>query len=348
LRRLFEVENLANTQEPAAQPAASAGTSDKMHIIVLEDIGVAEARIKEIAEPITNQGHQLTIYTDKVSDTEILKERVKDADILVIANSKLTGEVIKAAPHLKMISVAFTGVDHIDLETCKEKKLVVCNAAGYSVAAVAELAFGLMVSLLRNILPLDQATRQGGTVGGYGQRELYGKILGVVGTGNIGSRVAELGLAFGCKVIAYNRSEKEALQTKGVKYMSLENVLKNSDIVSIHLPLTEETRGLIDKNKLILMRPEAILINTARGPIIDNQALAEMLEAGRISGAAIDVFDMEPPLPNDYPLLRAKSTVLTPHIGYATQEAMQRRANIVFQNILAWLNHQPENVIEYG
>lgn len=316
-----------------------------MKITVLEPLGVSEEEIRTIAKPITDLGHELVVFNEKSLDNEVLKERVKDTNILVIANSPLEGQVIKSAENLKIISIAFTGVDHVDLATCKERGILVCNSAGYSTPAVVELAFGLMISVLRNIVPLDKVTRDGGTMVGFSQREIHGKTLGLVGTGAIGSDVAKVGLAFGANVIAYNRSENEDLKSLGVEYRSLEDLFKESDIVSVHLPLNDETRGIIDEEKLRSMKEGAILINTARGPIIDNDALARVLNEGKISGAGIDVFDMEPPLPMDYPLLDAKNTVLAPHIGFASQEAMVRRAHIVFENILAWLEDRPENMV---
>lgn len=316
-----------------------------MKITVLEPLGVDVEEIRTIAKPITDLGHELEVFNEKSLDREVLKERVKDTDILIVANSPLEGEVIRAAENLKMISVAFTGVDHVDLTACKEKGILVSNSAGYSTPAVVELAFGLMISVFRNIVPLDKVTRDGGTMAGYSQREIHGKTLGIVGTGAIGSDVAKVGLAFGAKVIAYNRSENQELKSLGVEYKSLENLFKESDIVSIHLPLNDSTRGIVDEEKLRSMKEDAILINTARGPIIDNDALARVLNEGKISGAGIDVFDMEPPLALDYPLLSAKNIVLAPHVGFASQEAMVRRAYIVFENISAWLEKKPQNII---
>lgn len=315
-----------------------------MKIVVLESLSIPKKELEEIAKPLKDNGHELIIYEDKV-DTETLKERVKEADILVIANMPLTGEVIESADNLKMISVAFTGVDHVDLDMCREKNIKVSNAAGYSTSSVAELAFGLMISLLRNIVPLDDVTREGGTKTGYGQFDLSGKTLGVLGTGAIGARVAEIGLAFGCNVIAYNRSENRELIQKGVKYMDLDEVLKLSDIVTIHMPYTNDTKDLVNKERLELMKPTALLINTARGPLVDNNALAKALEDGIIAGAGIDVFDMEPPIPLDYPLLDAPNTVLIPHIGFATEEAMVRRAHITMENISKWEEGEQQNIV---
>jgi D-3-phosphoglycerate dehydrogenase len=319
----------------------------KMKIVVIEPLGISEEEIRNIAKPITDKGHELIIYNDKITDTNILKKRVKDAEILVLANMPLNGEVIASDEKLKMISVAFTGVDHVDLNVCKDKNIMVCNAAGYSTSSVAELTFGLIFSVLRNIVPLDKLVREGKTKDGYSQTDLAGKTLGVIGTGAIGSKVAEIALAFGCRVIAWSRSEKKELKDKGIKYVSLDELLKQSDIVTIHTPLNDYTKGLISEEKIKLMKKNAILINTARGPIVDNNALAKALKEGKISGAGIDVFDMEPPIPSDYPLLSIRNAVLVPHIGFATKEAMIRRANITFENINKWLEGKPQNVIKY-
>lgn len=317
-----------------------------MKITVLEPLGISKEEIRNIGKPLLEKGHELKIYEDKTEDVEELKSRVRDTDILVIANSPLDGGVIKSAKDLKMISVAFTGVDHVDLEACREKNILVSNAAGYSTIAVAELAFGLIISLLRNVLPLDKKTRAGKTKEGYRQQDLNGKTLGVVGTGAIGKKVAEIGLFFGCNVIAYNRSENEELKDKGVKYLELDELMKKSDIVTIHLPQNEDTEGIIDQYMISLMKEDAFLINVARGPIIDNKALAKALNEEKIAGAGIDVFDMEPPIPKNYELLNAKNTLLTPHIAYATDESMVKRAKIVFENIEAWLDKQPINIVE--
>ncbi len=316
-----------------------------MKIVILEDLGISDEVFKQLAKPLEDSGHELVLYTDGKLDDETLKERMKDADVIAIANTPLSGEVIDAAEKLKFIAVAFTGYNHIDLEKCKERGIHVSNAAGYSTNSVAEITFGLIISLLRSMVPLESVVRKGGTKAGYTQQDLKGKTLGVIGTGSIGGAVAEIGLAFGCKVIAYNRSEKPALISKGVEYKSLDDVLKESDIVTLHTPLTEETKHLINKEKLQLMKPSAFLINTAVGPVVDNDALAEALHNGTIAGAGLDRVDMEPPIPSDYPILSAPNVVLLPHIGYATDEAMVRRAEITFRNIANWEKGEQENVV---
>jgi len=316
-----------------------------MKIVIVESLGISDAEFNRISKPLADNGHELVLYTDGKLDDETLKERIKDADVIAIANTPLSADVIDAATNLKYISVAFTGYNHIDLDKCKEKGIKVSNAAGYSTDSVTEITFGLIISLLRNIVPLETIVRNDGTKAGYTQLDLKGKTLGVIGTGSIGGAVAEIGLAFGCKVIAHNRSEKPALINKGVVFKSLDEVLKESDIVTLHTPLTAETKHLINKEKLALMKPSAFIINTAVGPVIDNNALAEALRNGTIAGAGLDRVDMEPPVPADYPILSAPNVVLLPHIGYATQEAMVRRAEITFNNIIQWAKGEQENIV---
>lgn len=315
-----------------------------MKIVMLQALGISAAKLESLTKPFLEHGHEFVVHQG-ATDDESLKASVKDAEVLILANMPLSGEVIAAAEKLKFISVAFTGFDHIDLEQCKKQGIKVSNAAGYSTRSVAELSFGLMIGLLRSIVPLEAIARQGGTKDGYRQSDLSGKTLGVLGTGEIGSAVAELGLAFGCKVIAYNRSEKPELIQKGVQFMPLESVLQQSDIVTLHTPLTDETKHLINAERLLLMKPTSILINTAVGPVVDNEALAEALHKGVIAGAGLDRTDMEPPIPADYPLLKAPNTLIVPHVGYATEEALERRADITFNNIQQWQQGAQENIV---
>lgn len=315
-----------------------------MKIVMLQSLGISDAKLESLTQSFVDRGHEFVAHQGGTDD-ESLKASVKDAEVLILANMPLSGAVIAAAEKLKFISVAFTGFDHIDLEQCKKQGVKVSNAAGYSTRSVAELSFGLMIGLLRSIVPLEAIARQGGTKDGYRQSDLSGKTLGVLGTGEIGSAVAELGLAFGCKVIAYNRSEKPELIQKGVQYMPLESVLKESDIVTLHTPLTDETKHLINAERLQLMKPTAILINTAVGPVVDNEALAKALHEGVIAGAGLDRTDMEPPIPADYPLLGAPNTLIVPHVGYATDEALERRADITFRNIQQWEQGVQENTV---
>ena len=304
-----------------------------MIIKLLEPLGVPNALIEKLASPLEKAGHEFVYYKEKTTDTKELAERSKDADIVMIANNPYPKEAFQQAKNLKLINVAFTGVDHVDQEAAKAQNIQIANAAGYSNTAVAELVLGLTLDVLRKISFGNQSVRLGEEVSIIQGNEIKGKTVGIIGTGNIGLETARLFKAFGAKLIGYNRSEKEAAKELELEYLSLEDVLQRSDIVSVHLPLNNETTHLLSKEKLTLMKPEAILINAARGPIIDNEALAELLNEEKIAGAGIDVFDEEPHLFEDYPLQTAKNTVLTPHVGYLTDEAMVTRAHIAFENV---------------
>ena len=315
-----------------------------MKITLLESLGIPAHVLTQYRTELESQGHTFTAYHEKTTDPDELIRRTGDSDIAIIANNPYPARVVKGAPNLKMLDVAFTGIDHVALDACREKGVMVCNAAGYSTQCVAELAIGLTVSCLRQMPACETATRTGGVGGPLRGREIAGRTVGIVGTGAIGIRTAQLFLAFGAKVIAYSRTVKPEVEAMGVTYVSLEELMERSDIVSLHVPNNDQTKGTISRELLAKMQPTAILINVARGAIVDNEALAEALNKGIIAGAGIDVFDMEPPIPADYPLLQAKNTVLTPHVAFATDESMLRRAEIVFQNVRAYLAGQPENV----
>ncbi len=316
-----------------------------MRIAMLEPLGVNKEAIDSLAKSLIEQGHEFIPCYNKIEDKDALIAQAAGADVFIIANSPLSGEVIKSSPNLKMISVAFTGIDHVDIQACKEQGVTICNAAGYSTHSVAELTFGLILSTLRNIVPCDLATREGKTKAGLVGNELYNKTLGIIGTGAIGRRVGQIGKAFGCKVLGYSRTERQDAKDIGITYTSLEELLKESDIISLHVPLTDETKLLINKERIDLMKPSSILINVARGGVVDSEALAEALNNDQIAGAGIDVFEMEPPIPQEHPLLNAKNVVLAPHVAFATDESMLRRAEITFDNITEWLKDKPQNVM---
>ena len=309
----------------------------------MEPLGITKDALKEIVEQkISSSGHEIVYYDNRVEDEASLIERSKDADIVVLSNFEYGKNVMEQCPKLKMVCVAFTGVDHVDIDYCKERGILVCNCAGYSTVAVADLVFGFAINLARNMTKCDVAARSGKTKDGLVGYELAGKKFGVVGLGAIGSRVAKIADAFGCEVYGYNRSPKNL---DYVKQVDLDTVLRECDIVSLHLPLNVQTKGFISREKLELMKESAFLINTARGPVVDNEALAEMLNSGKLAGAGVDVFDMEPPIPEDYPLVKCKNAMLTPHVAFASTQAFEKRAVIVADNILAFLKGAPINQI---
>jgi len=316
-----------------------------MKIVMLEPLAINNATLEQLSEGLKKKGHEFIAYDSVTNDVNELKARIDDAEAIIIANHPLPGEVIKAAPNLKFISVAFTGVDHIDIDACREKNIKVSNAAGYSTQAVAELVIGMIISKLRNIVECNSAAREGKTKDGLVGSELSGKTVGIIGTGAIGLRTAQLLKAFGCNLLGYSKTEKEEAKKLGIKYVSLDELLRSSDIITLHTPLNKETRFLINSNNIGLMKPNAILINCARGQVIDIAAVAHALNEGKIAGAAIDVFEIEPPLQEDHVLISAKNTLLTPHVAFATHESMIRRARITFDNIYAWLNGEQINKI---
>ena len=314
-----------------------------MKLVIIEPLGVENEKLLEIAEEKISKDVEIVYYDTRVTDTETLIERGKDADILVVANLPLSEEVIEGCEKLKLLSVAFTGVDHIPLELCKKKGICVCNCAGYSTAAVSDLVFGMLISLYRRIAQCDTAVRNQGTKDGLVGFELEGKKFGIVGAGAIGTRVARIAKAFVCEVDAYSRTPKEI---EGGKFVTLEELLSVCDVVSLHVPLNQETTHLINKEKLALMKENAVLINTARGPVVDSEALAEALNEGKIAGACVDVFEKEPPVEKTHPLFHAKNILVTPHVAFATKEAMVKRAHIAFENVRAWENGKPQNVMQ--
>lgn len=308
-----------------------------MNIVCVESLGISRERFESLKAHYSAMGHDFTYYMDRREDEATLADRMREADVAVISNIKLSAAVLSQCPKLRYLSVAFTGLDHIDLAYCREHGIKVQNAAGYSTTAVSELAVGMMLDLLRNIVTLNEKIRQGGSRGTFLGRELRGKTVGIVGTGAIGTATARLLLAFGAKVIAWSRTERPEVKALGVEYMPLDDLLRQSDIVSLHVPLCDETRSLIGERELALMKPTAMLVNTARGPVCDIAAVGRALIESRIAGAAFDVFEHEPPLPIDHLLLSTNRCLVTPHVAFATEESFAARAEIVFGHVDEWL-----------
>lgn len=312
-----------------------------MKIVLLESLAVSDSVMEQYLQPLRDAGHRVETY-ERNMESQVLKERTRDADVIILANMPLGGEVIDSCEKLKFIDVAFTGVDHIALDHAKEKGIAVSNASGYSNNSVAELVLGMTLSLLRNVRQVEERCRTGKTKDGLVGVELKGKTVGIIGTGAIGSRVAELFHGMGCSVAAYDVCEKPVPY---ITYMDLEEVLRQADIVTLHCPLTDETKGMFNAEKIAMLKQGAYFINAARGPVVDSQALAQALNEGRLAGAGIDVFEMEPPLPEDHPLLHAKNCMVTPHIAFASKESMILRAEIVFRNLSEWMKGNQINKV---
>ncbi|KTC88185.1 NAD(P)-dependent oxidoreductase [Legionella cincinnatiensis] len=292
-----------------------------MKIAIIEPIGVTS---DEIHSELFNE--TVTECDSRNWSDEQLINHIKDAHIVALTNRPLSAAVIHAATELKLIAVAFAGIDHIDMDVVNQRHILVKNAAGYANTAVAELVFGFMISLARDIPGNNQKVRQKATTNtGI---ELKNKILGIVGLGAIGSEVKRLAEAFQMKTLAYGKNSQ----------LTLENLFSQSDFITLHIPLVKETRGMVDLKLLSKMKKTAYLINCARGPIVVSSDLKHALEQQLIAGAAIDVFDMEPPLPTDYTLFEAPNLIATPHIGFNTQEALRTKGLLTLKNIQEFLN----------
>ena len=313
-----------------------------MKISILEPIGINQCKYNQLKQDFDSLGHELVFFSDRnENETELIK-RAENADAIVVSNIPITANFIASCPNLSMISVAFTGVDHIDMLACNDRDILVSNAAGFSTESVAELTLGMILSLYRKIVGGDAITRFGGGRGTFLGTELNGKCLGIIGAGAIGLRVAEIAKVFNCRVLAYSRTEK---QVDGVEFVDKATLLKEADIVSLHTPLTDQTKAMMGADEFKAMKETAILINTARGPVVDSQALCHALEEGHIAGAAVDVYEKEPPLEKEHVLFSAPNLIMLPHLAFASHESFDKRIEIVMDNIKLWLQGKPRNIM---
>lgn len=316
-----------------------------MKIVVLQPLAIDKSQLNVFVKFLSEKGHKITSYDSLPKDKVEAIERAKNAEVLMLVNYSFDKESIESCPDLKMISVAFTGYDHVDTEVCKKKGIVVCNAAGYATNSVAELTFGLIISLLRNIPKCNEVVRTGGTRQGLIGNDLNKKTLGIIGTGTIGLRVAEIGKVFGCKLLGFSHSKRKEANQLGLKYVDLKTLLTESDIITIHSPLNSETKDLISWEEFKLMKPTALVIQTSRGGTINEEAFTDALNTKKIAGGGIDVFVQEPPVSLNNSLLKTNNTVMTPHVAFATKEALVRRAEIAFNNISGWIEGKLQNKV---
>lgn len=291
---------------------------------------------------------EVTVY-DRTSREDTV-ERAADADIVLTNKVVIDREVMEQLPRLKFIGVLATGYNIIDVACARERGVVVSNVPAYSTESVAQMVFSHLLTVTNRTEHYAQQNREGRWTRSADfcywdspVMELAGKTMGIVGLGNIGRRVAEIALAFGMKVVALT-SKSEALFPQGVRKVTLEELLGASDVVSLHCPLTGQTRHLINHDTIAMMRPTAILINTGRGPLVDDEALAEALNANRLKAYCADVMTQEPPKA-DNPLLGLKNVFLTPHIAWASTEARIRLLDITIKNVRAFIEGKPQNVI---
>jgi phosphoglycerate dehydrogenase-like enzyme len=292
-------------------------------------------------------GHELDWFDEPPESDEVWIERLTGAEGVLLL-WRLPPGVLRACPSVRLISFVGTGVEsYVEMEEAQAVGVTVCNVPHYGDNAVAEHALALALAVARRITEGDRAVR----AGSWGQTqglELAGRRLGVVGAGPIGSRMIELGRSLGMSVVCWTRRRSpERERELGARLVELEELFSASDVVSLHLAHRAETEGIVDRRLLSLLQPHAILVNTARGRLIDEEALAELLRAGTIGGAGLDVLGTEPPEPG-HPLLSAPRTVLTPHVGFHTAEASGELVRVAFENLLAFARDEPQNVVVSG
>ncbi|MBM3942037.1 MAG: glycerate dehydrogenase [SAR202 cluster bacterium] len=311
---------------PDDQPPVLAGTT-------------YEARARALAR-------QVQWHFDRPTTEEETIARIKDAEaVLNIRSSvRFTRKVLAACPKLQVLSIWGTGVDHVDLAAASELGITVCNTPGYGAPYVAEHALALALAVSRQIVLNDQRIRRGEWTRGFID-ELYNKTLGVVGTGAIGQRMIQLGRGIGMKVAAWTlHPSPERAAQYGVEFLSLEELMRTSDVVSLHLALSPETQGLIGRQQLAMMKPTAILVNTSRGAVVDEAALLEALQQKRIAGAGLDVFETEP-LPLGNAFTRLDNVVLSPHAGGMAYNGTMRGLEMSVENLEAFAAGRPICVV---
>lgn len=295
--------------------------------------------------PIQKLG-KVTIY-DR-SRTDEIVDRAADAEILLVNKVVLSAETLAQLPKVKYIGVMATGFNNVDIEAARKQGITVTNVKAYGPASVAQQTFALLLSLVNRAEMHSQSVFAGEWVSSpdfcYWKTpliELAGKTMGLIGLGDIGSQVARIALAFGMRVIAYRKHPKPA---DGIEMVSLDDIFTQSDVISLHCPLTEETREIINRDSLSRMKSNAIVLNTGRGPLIHEADLADALRTGVIAGAGLDVLSAEPPRP-DNPLLSAPHCVITPHVAWATFEARQRLLLMIADNLESFQKGAPRNVV---
>ena len=299
-------------------------------------------------EEIARQG-ELTVY-DRTAPSETV-ERIGDAEVVFTNKVLIAKDVMDACPKLRLVSVLATGYNVVDLAAAKERGIAVCNVPAYSTRDVAQMTFALLLELCHRVGHHSATVHEGRWTASkdfcywdYAPVGLAGKTIGLVGFGAIGRTVAKIAEAFSMEVLVYSRTVRPECETAHCRFCSLGELLEESDVVSLHCPLTEQTERLIREETLAKMKDGAILLNTGRGPLVDEQAVAGALERGKLSGYAADVVCKEP-IPADSPLLGAKNCFLTPHIAWATKDARERLLKVSAENLRAFAAGKPQNVV---
>ena len=315
-----------------------------MKIVVLDAATLGEG----LDFSVLNRFGEVVLYDN--TPAERVAERVDDADVVIVNKIKINASTLQDNRSVKLVCVFATGYDNIDLTFCRERNIAVCNVKGYSTHSVAQLTVLMALTLLHKIGAYTDFVKNGGYLAaGVPNRlipvfhELYGKTWGIVGAGAIGGQVAKVAEAFGCKVLAYKRTPTDEFDC-----VPLDELLRRSDIVSLHTPLNDGTRGLIGERELGMMKPDVILVNVARGAVTDENAVADAVLSGKIGGFATDVYSVEP-FPADHPmarLLHCDNVMLTPHMAWGALEARVRCLSEITMNIEAYLKGEKRNRVD--
>lgn len=293
---------------------------------------------------------ELTVY-DRTPLEDIV-ERIGDAEAIYVNKTPVSEAVMVQCPNLRFIGVLATGYNVVDVKAAKERHIVVCNIPSYGTDAVAQYTFALLLELCHHVGEHSECVKDGAwsrcadwCFWNYPLMELAGKVMGIIGFGRIGRRVAEIALAFGMKVIYYTQGSSGTPEGERCRCVSFDELLENADVITLHCPLTPETEGMIHSGTIARMKQGVLLINDSRGPLIVEEDLSAALCSGKIGGAAVDVVSAEP-ICGDNPLLTAPNTVITPHIAWAPREARQRLMDIAVENLVQFCKGTPQNVIK--
>ncbi len=315
-----------------------------MKIVILEAATVS--RNGDVSFDALRELGEVTEYP-LTAESDIVRN-VGDAEIVLCNKTPFTAEVLRVCPNIKYIGLCATGYNNIDLKACREHGITVCNVPAYSSAAVAQQVFAFILNFYSRVSEYDSFVRSGGWIRSetfsdfvYPTKEIAGKILGIIGYGSIGRKVANIARAFGMSVIVNTRTAK---QDSSVRFADIKELFSEADIITVHCPLTEETRGLINRENLALCKPNCMIVNTSRGAVVNEYDLAEALNSGKIAAAALDVLQEEP-MSADCPLLEAKNCVITPHVAWAALETRQRLVKTVIENVRAFAAGKPINIV---
>lgn len=315
-----------------------------MKIVILDRLTLGEDLDISLAK---TKGDVVSYDTTDKSEVSL---RIKDADVIFVNKIKLNEENLKDAKNLKLICEAATGYDNIDIDYCKKRGIAVCNVPGYSVYSVSQITVSMVLNLCNHLNEYTRFVKDGTYMNSSSANilspvynELYGKTWGIIGYGAIGKRVGEIAKSLGCNILAHKRTKEE-----GVECVDLDTLLSKSDIISVHIPLNQETKNLISKDKIKLIKKNAVFVNTARGAVVDEEAICLALKEGRIAGLGCDVYSKEP-LEKTSPYAEIKdydNVCLTPHMAWGAKEARERCFNIMLKNLEAFFNGEILNRVD--